>query len=103
MFIGAFLVRRYGRRLEPGRERILELVVGERVGLVAATERRRRDTSRRAAGERCVQRALPPLRRLGVERFVPRGEAEPLLRERVLGRAAPLLLDLAQPVRTTLA
>ena len=34
---------------------------------------------------------------------MPRGEAEPLLRERVLGRAAPLLLDLAQPVCTALA
>ena len=33
---------------------------------------------------------------------MPRGEAEPLLRERVLGRAAPLLLDLAQPVCTAL-
>ena len=33
---------------------------------------------------------------------MPRGEAEPLLRERVLGRAAPLLLDLAQPVRAAL-
>ena len=33
---------------------------------------------------------------------MPRGEAEPLLRERVLGRAAPLLFDLAQPVRAAL-